>query len=97
MVALLREGRAVRILVRDTGVGIDSSDVDRIFEPFVRLDSARARDTGGAGLGLAIARSIVLAHGGTISVESVVGAGSCFTIDLPLTSSAALSGQARLR
>lgn len=83
-VALLREDPLVRIIVRDTGVGIDPSDLDRIFEPFVRLDPARARDTGGAGLGLAIARSIVLAHGGSITVESVVGAGSCFAIALPL-------------
>lgn len=83
-VALLREGRVVRVVVRDTGVGIDPSDLDRIFEPFVRLDPARARATGGAGLGLAIARAIILAHGGSVTVESVVGAGSCFAISLPL-------------
>lgn len=72
------------VSVADTGVGLDPADVDRIFEPFVRLDTARARDTGGAGLGLAIARSIVAAHGGTIRVESRPGAGSTFTIRLPL-------------
>jgi heavy metal sensor kinase len=77
------DGHAV-LTVRDTGAGIDPSDTERIFEPFVRLDAARARDTGGAGLGLAIARSIVVSHGGTLSVESTLGAGSLFTIRLPL-------------
>ncbi|MGH7389723.1 MAG: sensor histidine kinase [Candidatus Rokuibacteriota bacterium] len=73
-----------RIQVRDTGVGIAPEDVGRIFQPFVRLEPARSRDTGGAGLGLSIARSIVLAHGGRLSVESTPGAGSTFTIQLPV-------------
>ena len=77
------DGHAL-LTVRDTGAGIDPADAERIFEPFVRLDTARARDTGGAGLGLAIARSIVVSHGGTLSVESTLGAGSRFTIRLPL-------------
>jgi heavy metal sensor kinase len=77
------ENRAV-ISVADTGIGIPAVDLERIFEPFVRLDAARARDTGGTGLGLAIARSIVAAHDGTISVESTPGSGSRFTIRLPL-------------
>ena len=68
----------------DTGIGMDPADVDRIFEPFVRLDAARARDTGGAGLGLPIARSIVATHDGTLVAESVPGAGSTFTIRLPI-------------
>ncbi len=72
------------VVVRDTGVGMEAGDLERIFLPFVRLDAARARDTGGAGLGLAIARSIVAAHGGTISAESTPGTGSTFTIRLPL-------------
>jgi heavy metal sensor kinase len=83
-VALSREKESVCIAVQDTGIGMGPSDVERIFQPFVRLDAARARDTGGAGLGLAITRSIVLAHGGTVAVESVIGAGSRFTIRLPL-------------
>ncbi|MBI4269218.1 MAG: HAMP domain-containing protein [Candidatus Rokubacteria bacterium] len=76
--------RSAAIVVRDTGVGMDPAEAARVFEPFVRLDEARARDTGGAGLGLAIVRSIVLAHGGTLAVESAPGAGSTFTIRLPL-------------
>ena len=84
----LRRGDGVaEITVADTGVGIEPADVERIFEPFVRLDTARARDTGGAGLGLAIARSIVAAHGGTITVESRPGSGSRFAIRLPSTPS----------
>ncbi|HEV8306558.1 MAG TPA: ATP-binding protein [Methylomirabilota bacterium] len=72
------------IAVRDTGSGIDPADADRVFQPFVRLDAARARATGGSGLGLPIARSIVRAHGGTLTLQSVPGDGSCFTIRLPL-------------
>ena len=80
---LAGEGRA-RIVVRDTGIGLDPADAARIFDPFVRLDAARSRDAGGAGLGLALVRAIVDAHGGAIAVDSTPGAGSRFTISLPL-------------
>src|SRR5439155_4713354 len=76
--------RWAEVAVADTGVGMTPADGERIFEPFVRLDAARARDSGGAGLGLPIARSIVTAHGGTVAAESAPGAGSTFTIRLPL-------------
>jgi heavy metal sensor kinase len=79
------DGQAV-FAVQDTGIGIAPADAERIFEPFVRLDAARARETGGTGLGLAIARSIVLAHGGTLTLERDPGPGSCFVISLPLAS-----------
>jgi heavy metal sensor kinase len=82
-IGLRRGDGAAEITVADTGLGIEPADLERIFEPFVRLDTARARDTGGAGLGLAIARSIVVAHGGTITVESRPGSGSRFVIRLP--------------
>jgi heavy metal sensor kinase len=80
--SLTRSNGAALITVADTGIGLDPADAERIFEPFVRLDAARARETGGSGLGLAIARSIVTAHGGTISVESAPGSGSRFVIRL---------------
>jgi heavy metal sensor kinase len=82
--ALARHDGRAELSVHDTGPGIEPAQLERIFHPFVRLDEARARSQGGAGLGLAIARSIVLAHGGTIDAESTAGAGSCFTIRLPL-------------
>lgn len=78
-------GQEIQVTVRDTGIGIDPADHARIFEPFVRLDEARSRETGGAGLGLAIARSIALAHGGAIALDSAPKAGSVFTVHLPAT------------
>lgn len=80
----LADGQAI-VRVRDTGVGIGAADLERIFQPFVRLDPACTRASKGAGLGLAIARSIVLAHGGNLSVESMAGTGSTFTVRLLTT------------
>ena len=84
-VSLARDNCWALLAVSDTGPGIDVADVERVFEPFVRLDTARTRDTGGTGLGLSIARSIVLAHGGTIRLDSKPGGGSTFTIRLPMS------------
>jgi len=78
-------GRAV-ISVRDNGMGITEADQHRIFERFYRVDKARSREMGGAGLGLAIAQWIVQQHHGKITVESTLGAGSIFRIELPLAS-----------
>src|SRR5262249_31701587 len=85
-VSLRRDERTAAIVVRDSGPGIAPADAERIFQPFVRLDAARERVEGGAGLGLSIARSIVVAHGGQLDLESAPGAGSVFTIRLPLAS-----------
>jgi two-component system OmpR family sensor kinase len=73
-----------RIVVTDTGVGIPAQDQVRIFDRFYRVDKARSRALGGAGLGLSIAHWIVAGHGGSLSVASVVGQGSAFTVELPL-------------
>jgi heavy metal sensor kinase len=82
-IALAGDDRWAVVAVTDTGSGIEPDEIARVFEPFVRLDTARTRETGGTGLGLSIAQAIVVAHGGTIDVQSTPGAGSTFTIRLP--------------
>jgi len=78
-----RDGHLL-VSVRDDGPGIPPDAVPHIFERFYRVDRTRARSSGGAGLGLAIANSIVLAHGGQIEVDSVIGSGTTMTISLPV-------------
>lgn len=85
-VTLGRAGARAVLSVSDTGCGIEADDLPHVFEAFYRADRARARDTGGSGLGLTIAREIVVAHGGDIRVQSVPGVGSTFAILLPLVS-----------
>lgn len=77
------DARGAHVSVRDTGEGIAPEDLPHLFERFYRTDPARTRADGGTGLGLAIARHWVEAHGGTLAVESQVGAGATFTITLP--------------
>ncbi len=73
----------VRLTVEDTGAGIPAEDLPYIFDRFWRGDKSRARTEGSSGLGLAITKQLVLAHGGTISVESETGKGTMFKIELP--------------
>jgi signal transduction histidine kinase len=73
----------VQVQIRDTGPGIAPEHLPRLFEPFYRVDRARAGDSGHSGLGLALAAWIVRAHGGHLGVESHLGTGSVFTITLP--------------
>jgi heavy metal sensor kinase len=83
-VALCRQNGHAEIVVRDTGIGIPESDQRRVFDRFYRVDKARSRALGGAGLGLSIARWIVEAHEGQIRIDSTPGRGSTFTVELPL-------------
>lgn len=85
-VALDVEGRWIVLTVDDDGSGIPAADRELLFEPFVRLEASRARKTGGAGLGLAVVRSLVEAQGGDIAVGDAPGGGARFTVRLPLFS-----------
>jgi two-component system sensor histidine kinase SenX3 len=73
----------VEITVADQGIGISRADQERIFERFYRVDQARSRATGGTGLGLAIVKNVCMNHGGEVSLWSVVGEGSTFTLRFP--------------
>lgn len=84
--AQLMEGGRLQIIVGDTGIGIPPAHLPRLFERFYRVDKARSRELGGTGLGLAIVKHLVLAHGGTVSVESKPGIGSRFFFTLPTAS-----------
>jgi two-component system sensor histidine kinase BaeS len=83
-------GQTVILQIRDTGSGIAAADLPHVFERFYRADPAR-QQSGASGLGLAIAKGIVEAHGGVISVESMLGQGTTFTITLPIRSSTVLA------
>jgi two-component system OmpR family sensor kinase len=77
------EATVLEIRVRDHGIGIETGDLERVFEPFFRTDRSRNRATGGVGLGLAVVRRILLAHGGSVSVESSKSTGTCFHVRVP--------------
>jgi len=83
-VCVQEEKGGVQISVADTGIGIAPDHQERIFDRFYRVDKARSRRMGGNGLGLAIAREIAEAHGGTISVESEMGKGTTFRVHLKM-------------
>uniref|UniRef100_A0A5Q5BL13 histidine kinase n=2 Tax=unclassified Mycobacterium TaxID=2642494 RepID=A0A5Q5BL13_MYCSS len=84
-----RDGHRVLIRVSDNGEGIAAEHLPHVFERFYRADSARARQNGGAGIGLAIAKAVVEAHGGTIAADSAgAGRGTVFTVTVPVRASA---------
>jgi two-component system, OmpR family, sensor histidine kinase SenX3 len=82
------DGGHVVLAVHDRGMGIPGRDLERVFERFYRVDKARSRETGGSGLGLSIVRHVMASHGGQVSVASVEGEGSTFTLRVPLASTA---------
>lgn len=88
------EGDEVEIAVTDQGIGIESDDLDRVFERFYRVDQARSRNTGGSGLGLSIVKHTVQNHGGDVRVWSQPGRGSTFMIKLPLAETPIVAGRA---
>jgi two-component system sensor histidine kinase BaeS len=90
-----RRERSVVMEVDDTGSGIEPGDLAHIFKRFWRADKSRSRATGGAGIGLAIVRELVIAHNGRIDVESVPGVGSRFRVSLPAAAGRAHAGDGR--
>jgi signal transduction histidine kinase len=87
-VSLARRNGDVEIDIDDQGPGIAPADMERVFHPFVRLESSRSRETGGAGLGLAIARTILRSHGGDLKLKNRSGGGLRATLLLPQASEA---------
>src|ERR1700759_2335667 len=84
VVSLNRSDGHAELSVADQGIGIPERDLERIFERFYRVDPARSRATGGTGLGLAIVKHVMLAHAGRVTVRSIEGTGSTFTLFIPL-------------
>jgi signal transduction histidine kinase len=83
VVRLIQLPDTLRLEVEDEGEGISPGDLPHVFEPFYRSQQARSRGLPGTGLGLAVAKRIATALGGRLSVESQLGAGSCFQLTLP--------------
>jgi signal transduction histidine kinase len=83
-VTVRQDGAWAVVEVADDGDGVPMADRERVFERFVRLDEARARDDGGAGLGLAIARDVAVRHGGTLTVRDAPAGGALFELRLPV-------------
>jgi two-component system OmpR family sensor kinase len=90
------EAGGVQLLVSDEGIGIDEQDLPRVFVPFFHSDRSRTRATGGAGLGLALSRRVVEAHGGNIALASRPGQGTTVTVWLPANIDGSLRGSAAI-
>ena len=83
-IRLSRDGDNALMQVSDTGMGVPEDSIPHLFERFYRVDKARARKTGGSGLGLSIVRNMIERNNGSITVESVLGQGTVFTVNLPV-------------
>ena len=82
-ISILDQPAAVEIRIEDRGPGIPDSELERVFEPYVRVETSRAKHTGGSGLGLAIARATARSHGGDVKLETRAGGGICAILRLP--------------
>jgi signal transduction histidine kinase len=83
-VSAAREGNNAVIRVRDGGPGITEAQMEKVFDPFYRIETSRSRETGGTGLGLTIARNIAQKHGGTLVLRNASGGGLECTLTLPI-------------
>jgi signal transduction histidine kinase len=83
LLTAVQQSQQVRIEVRDTGSGIPSESLPKVFDRFYRADSARTRHSGGSGLGLSIMRQIVFLHGGDVKIESETSLGTTVSLTLP--------------
>ncbi len=83
ILSVVLEEQEILFSVTDTGIGISPTDLDKLFQPFIQIDSSFNRQYAGTGLGLVLVERIITKHGGRVSVTSRVGEGSCFTVHLP--------------
>ena len=84
-IALAERDDEIVITIADDGPGIPEDALERVFDPFYRLEASRCRETGGTGLGLTVARSAIRAHGGDIRLHNMDPSGLCVTVMLPKT------------
>lgn len=96
MITAMEENEFVKISVKDSGIGIDSSQLQNLFKPFEQVDGSVAKEYKGTGLGLSISKKLVEMHGGSISVESIENFGSVFSFTLPIYKEAIISNQSTL-
>jgi two-component system, OmpR family, phosphate regulon sensor histidine kinase PhoR len=82
-ISVMARERTAELMIRDTGIGIPMKDQTRVFERFYRVDRARSRETGGTGLGLSIVRHVAENHGGTVSMDSLLGRGTTVAVQFP--------------